>query len=157
MTEEQRELLEQYEAGVGLLRGVLELVPREQWDTPPAPGEWTARQVLVHLGDSEIVGAGRIRQLLAEEHPTLFMYRQEEWAAALSGGDTAPEEAVALALVLRRSTAALLRRVVTAEAWTRTALHPVRGAMDLATLLRLYAGHIEGHVAQLRGIAAALA
>jgi hypothetical protein len=157
MTDEQHELLEQYAAGADLMRGVLGLVPREQWDSPTGPGEWTARQVFVHFADSELVGAGRIRQLLAEEGPTLYFYNQEGWAQNLDYAGATPEEAIALAVVVRRSTATLLRRVVGEATWARTATHPVRGVMDLATLLRLYIGHVEGHIAQLEGIAAKLA
>lgn len=157
MTDEQKTLLEQYGAGADRMRGVLGLVPREHWDTAPAPGEWTARQVFIHLADSEIVGAGRFRQLLAEEAPTLFFYQQEAWARNLAYADASPEEAVALAVVLRRATATLLQRAVDAATWGRTATHPTRGPMDLAALLRLYSGHVDGHIAQLEAIASQLA
>ena len=157
MTDEQAVLLEQYEAGADQIRGALMLVPPEQWDTQPGPGEWTARQVFVQLADSEIVGAGRIRQLLAEEGASLFLYNQEAWASNL-GYTTAPaEEGVSLAAIVRRATAKLLRHVVDDATWARRATHPVRGEMDLAALLRLYIGHIDGHLNQLREIAAKVA
>lgn len=156
MTDAHAGLLDRYEAGAELIRGVLALVPRQHWDTPPEPGEWTARQVFVHLADSELVGAGRIRQLLAEDGPTLFFYRQDLWASNLGYASAAPEEAVALAVVVRRATARLLRHVVAEASWARKATHPVRGEMDLAALLELYIGHVEGHIAQLEAIAAKL-
>lgn len=156
MSEGHADLLERYEAGAELMRDVLGLVPREHWDTPPEPGEWTARQVFVHLADSELVGAGRLRQLLAEDGPTLFFYRQDQWASNLGYTTASPEEAVALAVVVRRATARLLRHVVDADTWSRRATHPARGEMDLAALLNLYISHVEGHIAQLQAIAAKL-
>ncbi|HMQ34651.1 MAG TPA: DinB family protein [Chloroflexaceae bacterium] len=153
MSDEWATLLDRYEAGAELMRGALGLVPRELWDTAPAPGEWTARQVFVHFADSELVGAGRIRQLLAEDGPTLFFYRQDEWARNLDYSGASAEEAVALAVVVRRATARLLRHVVRDETWGRRATHPTRGEMDLAALLRLYIGHVEGHIAQIEAIA----
>lgn len=153
MSDERTKLLDQYEDGADQLRGLLGLVPRKHWDSAPAPGEWTARQVLVHLADSELVGAGRIRQLLAEDQPTLFFYQQEEWARKLGYASASPEEAIALAVVVRRATARLLRHAADEASWGRTATHPLRGEMDLAALLRLYIGHIAGHSAQLEQIA----
>lgn len=154
MTTEQTALIDQFAAGADQLRQVLGIVPADRWDVAPAPGEWTARQVLIHLADSEIVGAARFRQFLAEDDVTLLGYTQNAWAERLGYADAAPEEAIALAIVLRRATAALLRRAVTPESWGRVATHPTRGPMDLATLLRLYIGHVDGHIQQLEGIAA---
>jgi hypothetical protein len=154
MNDARTELLDQYEDGADQLRGLLSLVPRKHWDSAPTPDEWTARQVFVHLADSELVGAGRIRQLLAEDRPTLFFYRQDDWAHKLGYTSASPEEAIALAVVVRRATARLLRHAADEASWGRTATHPVRGEMDLAALLRLYIGHIEGHTAQLEQIAA---
>jgi hypothetical protein len=158
MTPEQAELLDQYAAGAERMGGALGIVPRELLTASVGPGEWTAHQVLVHLADSELVGAGRFRQLVAEERPALYMYAQEAWATRLGYHETAPEEALALAAALRRSTAAMLRLAAADGAlWDRAASHATRGEMDLAALLRLYIGHVDGHLAQLERIAQALA
>lgn len=156
MTRDHHDLLARYEAGVTQLRDVLAIVPSEQWDTEPNPGEWTARQVIVHLADSEIVGAARIRQILAEHEPQLIAYDQEAWAQRLGYAQAAVEEAAALAIVLRRSTLTLLKQAST-EDWQRRGLHQKRGWMRLADLVELYIGHVDSHIAQLEGIAAQLA
>ena len=38
-------------------------------DYVPAPGQWSVRQILCHVADSEIVGADRFRRVMAEENP----------------------------------------------------------------------------------------
>lgn len=156
MTPEQQELLDRFADGAELIRSAAALAPLEQLDRVSAPGEWSARQVLVHLLDSEIVAAGRFRQLLAEDNPTLYMYQQAGWAEHLAYDAVDPQPALELAALLRADTAALLRRVISEASWLRTAQHPVRGPMDLAALLTLYIGHVEGHLAQLRAINQAL-
>lgn len=155
MSDDRAGLIERYAAGAELIREASEIVPFAEWDSEAEPGEWTARQILIHLADSEIVGAGRFRQLLAEEQPALYMYQQAAWAERLGYRDNADvAEALELGAALRRSTADLLRRAATAESWSRTAQHATRGEMDLARLLTLYIGHVEGHVEQLRRLAA---
>lgn len=157
MSDERAGLIERYAAGAELIRDASEVVPFAEWDSEAIPGEWTARQILVHLADSEIVGAGRFRQLLAEDAPALYMYQQAAWAERLgyrSNADVA--EALELGAALRRSTADLIRRVATEETWARTASHATRGEMDLERLLTLYVGHVEGHIEQLRALAAKL-
>jgi hypothetical protein len=156
MTPEQQELLDRFADGADLIRNAATLIPPDQLDQAPAVGEWSGRQVLVHLLDSELVGAGRFRQLLAEDHPDLYMYDQAGWAEHLGYAAVDPAQALELAATIRSDTAALLRRVVTAESWLRTAIHARRGPMDLVALLQLYIGHVEGHLEQLRSIVAAL-
>src|SRR5258708_4088447 len=51
-----------------------------------APGKWTARELLVHLSDTEAVHLDRLRRLAAEDNPTLMAYDQDKWAAGLFYG-----------------------------------------------------------------------
>jgi uncharacterized damage-inducible protein DinB len=155
MTPEQTELLDQYADGAERMAEALRIVPRELLTASLGEGEWTAHQVIVHLADSELVGAGRFRQLVAEEAPALYMYAQEAWATRLGYHATSPEEAVALAAAVRRATATMLRTVAAADPgiWERKATHATRGEMDLERMLRLYIGHVDGHLEQLGRIA----
>jgi len=153
MSDSRMELIEQYAAGADQILTAARVVPEGEWDRSPGDGEWSARQVLVHLADSEIVGAGRVRQLLAEENPNLYMYQQAAWAERLGYATADVPATLELAAALRRHTADLLRRAVTEESWSRTAHHATRGPMTLETLLRLYIGHVEGHLEQLRALA----
>ncbi|MCU0493516.1 MAG: DinB family protein [Chloroflexaceae bacterium] len=155
MSASPTELLVGYESSIAAMKQMLTIVPPEQRDVAPAPSEWNARQVLLHIADSEILAAARIRQLLAEPGATLYMYDQAAWAERLHDGDSSPEEAIALAMVLRRNTLNLLKRQPP-EAWERQANHAVRGPMTLAALVQLYIGHIENHTRQLEEIAATL-
>src|SRR5580658_10092520 len=46
----------------------------------PAAGKWSARQILCHLADCEIVFAYRIRQALSQEHHVIQPFDQDQWA-----------------------------------------------------------------------------
>ena len=52
-------------------------------DRSYGPGKWTVRFILHHLADSETVLFERIRRVLSEPHPVLWVYDQDKWATAL--------------------------------------------------------------------------
>jgi len=47
----------------------------------PAPGKWSARDIICHLADCEIVFAFRLRQALAQDHHVIQPFDQDAWAA----------------------------------------------------------------------------
>src|SRR6266849_4433671 len=73
---------------VAVLRATLDEVPRlvataspEQMNRSPEPGEWSPRQVLNHLSDSDLVHGTRIRMIVTQDRPTLVGYDQDAWTA----------------------------------------------------------------------------
>lgn len=48
-----------------------------------APGKWSVRYILLHLADSEAVFFDRIRRVLSEPRPVLWVMDQDAWAAGL--------------------------------------------------------------------------
>ena len=55
-----------------------------------APGKWSARKILSHLADCEIVFAFRFRQALAEDHHMIQTFEQDDWARTYDAYDAAP-------------------------------------------------------------------
>ena len=55
----------------------------EELDAHPAPGKWSAREIVHHLADSEMTSAIRLRLLLAVDNPKIAGYDQEEFARRL--------------------------------------------------------------------------
>src|SRR5439155_16642216 len=53
----------------------------------PASGKWSARDILCHLADCEIVFAFRLRQALAEDHHVIQPFDQNLWAKTYGTGD----------------------------------------------------------------------
>jgi DinB family protein len=48
-----------------------------------APGKWSVRYVLHHLADSETVFFDRVRRVLSENRPVLWVMDQDAWAKGL--------------------------------------------------------------------------
>src|SRR5262245_13831892 len=100
------ELLEVYGAGSARLRRALKVLSPAEHQARPNPGKWSVQEIALHLADSEIVGAGRMRWALAEPGIAITMYDQDRWANALAYRTAQPaevERALALFEALRRS------------------------------------------------------
>ena len=117
----------------------------------PAPGKWSAREILAHLADGEIVFAFRLRQTLAEEHHVIQPFDQDRWASNYPG--CTADAALAVFSSVRRWNLALIRDVIPA-ALSKKVTHPERGEMTFETIIETMAGHDLNHLRQIERIAA---
>jgi DinB superfamily len=120
-----------------------------------APGKWSARMILCHLADSELVFAFRLRQALAEPHHVIQPFDQNAWASSYSSPNLSGTAALNVFLALRQWNLSFLKNV-TQAAFTKPVTHPERGSMTFKTLVETMAGHDLNHVRQLDEIAAGL-
>ena len=117
-------------------------------DHRPAPDEWTAREVVHHLADAETRSAIRLRQLLAEDEPTIQGYDENLYASRLHY-DRPVDASLALVRAVRASTGELLARLTDAD-YHRSGTHTESGPYSVATWLELYAAHCHDHADQIR-------
>ena len=116
----------------------------------PAPGKWSAHDILCHLADCELVFSFRIRQTLAQDHHVIQPFDQEIWARNYEGYDT---QAAMMTFSCVRQWNLMLLRSVPPEAMKKELHHPERGEMTLRVLIETIAGHDLNHLAQLEAIA----
>src|SRR5262245_47246349 len=115
MTSEQRkELLEQYKDGYRVVAEALVGATDEELDAHPAPGKWSAREVVHHLADSEMIAAVRARLLIAVDRPQIVGFDQDEFARRLHY-DRPMEASLEAFKAARRTTAELLDALSDAE------------------------------------------
>ena len=74
---EREALIDQYEDGFRAVSAALEAITEAELEAREAPGEWSSREIVHHLADSEMTSAIRLRLLIAEDAPTLLGYDQE--------------------------------------------------------------------------------
>ncbi len=130
------------------LRQLKEGRTREELSRTPDPAHWSVGQILAHLADSEIVGAWRLRSILASDGITLQPFDPDTWSETFRYVDADPHESVELFATNRAATLALLRRV-DQGLHANHGLHAERGEESVEYLVRLYAGHDLNHVAQI--------
>ena len=152
MSDAPVELLDALRAHVDELTGLVRSLPAERLGRPVAEG-WTARQVLAHLADFELVAAVRVRMALSADRPTLPVYGQEEFTRRFADLETAAEALERLA-VTRRTTVRVLE-ALRPEDWARPGVHPERGEETLRRTVEMLVRHDRLHLAQLRDAAAA--
>ena len=141
-------LLERYRTGIDALDGALAGIDEADLDRPPAPGGWTARQVVHHLADSESMAYIRLRRLIAEDEPAIQGYDEPEWARRLHYDR--PIEASRTVVGAVRAASLQLLEALTPVEWERTGTHSESGAYSVREWLQIYADHTHEHADQIR-------
>ena len=155
LTAEERDvLIRRYGEGPARLRAALATVPAAALTWRPAPGEWSAHEVVCHCADSETNAYARIRYLTAEPDPVVFAYNEAQWAVTFDYHAHPLELALATVHAVRANTLALLRRLPE-SAWTRVGRHTAAGRYGAEDWLRIYAAHLDEHAAQIEANVAA--
>jgi len=151
---ERAALIERYARGPALLQAALKKVPAAAMQWRPAPGKWSAHEVIVHCADSETNANLRIRYLLAEEQPVIQGYDQDRWAKVLDYHALPVETALATVEAVRANTVPVLKRMSERD-WQRVGTHSESGRYAAEDWLTIYAEHLEKHSGQIeRNLAA---
>ena len=137
-------------ATAGRIGEIADVLGAERANAAPAAGKWSARGIVCHLADCEMVFAMRLRQALSEDHHVIQPFDQERWAA--NYGAYSPADALAAFGAARGWNLALLRSLKP-EAYAKPVTHPERGAMTFRTIVETMAGHDLNHLAQLEAMA----
>jgi len=146
--------LEQYAAGYDAVVDALQSVDNETLDRRPAPGEWSAREIVHHLADSETMSAIRLRRLLTEDNPVIEGYDENAWAQRLHYAARPVAASLELVRTVRAASGELLSHLAP-EDWERSGTHSESGPYSVQTWLEIYARHPHDHAEQIRQAAAA--
>ena len=151
MTSQLTELLERLRRGPEVIETAIRNLADAELDYSPAPDKWTVRQILAHLADAEMVGADRLRRVIAEDNPTLMNYDEAAWARKLDYDRRGPMQALELFRLTRAANYDLLKRLPEST-FDRSGTHSRMGALSLRQLLQIYADHAENHARQIRSV-----
>src|SRR5262245_33121261 len=140
-------LVNQYKDGYRVVAEALTGATDEELDAHPAPGKWSAREIVHHLADSEMTSAVRLRLLLATDKPGILGYDQDEFARRLYY-DRPIEASLDAFKAARRTTAEILERMSEQE-WQREGTHTEVGRYTVEKWLEIYAVHAHDHATQI--------
>ncbi len=116
--------------------------------TPPAPGEWSAQDITLHLAAVEVgVWHVRLDALGTETFPEWPWVEPDRWP--LPEGESF-EAAVAIFAAHRTATLGRLQ-ALDQEGWARRGRHTTFGVLDVGALMEIALDHDEEHVAQISG------
>ena len=137
------------------LASLVEGLSSEDLERRPAPAKWSIREIVAHLADDELVGAYRIRLILAAPGTAIQAFDQGVWARTGRYGTTDVKESLFLYRTLRHQNLKLLRSL-SAEEWDRFGVHAERGVESVRDIARYFAGHDINHFRQIESILNAL-
>ena len=111
----------------------------------PASGKWSAAQNLAHLARYHEIFLKRITSIQSEVRPTFTRYKAEDDPGWPEFAELPIAEVLAR---LQRNRRDLLEEIgkLPAEAFQRTAIHPVYGEMSLAVWVEFFLLHEAHHL-----------
>jgi hypothetical protein len=148
-----KELINAYSSGPPRLVSVIQNLSEDELrNRARGPNTWSIQEIVLHVTDSELQGAFRIRKARAEPGANFPGYDQDLWTRELGHRQSdAAARSLSLELfsLLRRTTAAIFLQAQDAD-WGRCwGKHPEFGSLSLRNLLELYADHCERHIEQI--------
>jgi uncharacterized damage-inducible protein DinB len=139
-------LLDQYANDAGKLRQSIAGLSSERLKAFPVPGTWSIQQIVLHMMDSDLIGADRMKRVAVETRPpTLIGYDETAFANGLSYQELDPQKACDVFELNRQLTADALRRVPE-SAFARVGHHNEHGGMTLTQLVQTYVDHLRHHL-----------
>jgi uncharacterized damage-inducible protein DinB len=144
-----QKLVSQYEAGgQKLQKSVTDLSKQDLLWTPPpesTAGLWSIQQIILHLMDSDIIWAARMKLIIADEHPTLLGFDENKFAQNLFYDQQDPQAALKLFDLNRQQFSRVLRKLPESAA-SRTGQHNERGSITLGQSVKLMIEHVDHHI-----------
>jgi uncharacterized damage-inducible protein DinB len=140
-----RDVIDQFEDGGRKLTKAVEHLDRNDLLAVPIPGKWSIQQLVIHLMDSDLVLADRMKRVIAEDRPTLQAFDENLWTKNLHYELASANAAIELFALNRRMMTELLR-LLPDEAFSRKGVHTERGEMTLEHLLKGAVEHLEHHL-----------
>jgi uncharacterized damage-inducible protein DinB len=134
---------------VDRIRTLVEPWSVEAFERSYAPGKWSARQILVHLVQTELALSTRARFALAQPNYAAQAFSQDEWMPIDEGADA--RTALAAYVSMRALNLAMWRRLTPAQIDRRFS-HPEYGDLTVGWIMAQMAGHDIHHLKQLRAI-----
>jgi hypothetical protein len=146
------EIVEKVGVAMLQLRAAADAVPPARFNDAPAPGEWSANEVMAHVVEAGRHCGGAVLRLLDGQPPGA--------PRDAPARDTAPRPLATWWALLERDRSALFERALGADPSARldaTVEHPFFGPLNWRETLLFIRLHDLDHAGQLQKVAGALA
>ena len=145
-----QDFADKYQEGTNYFENLVNSLKPSDLDTK-APGEWSARQIVHHMADSEAQSYARLRRLLAEPEGSVIQgYDEGAWAESKNLGYEELEitHSLTVTISVRNASADLIRRMSMADL-EKFGTHTERGKFTISDWLKAYSNHPFDHGSQL--------
>src|SRR5436190_8591020 len=128
-------LLDTYANDAGNLSKSIAGLSREDLLAFPVPGTWSIQQIVLHLADSDLILADRMKRVIAEDNLLIIGFSETKYAARLHYDAQDATIAVDIFAKNRRLMSGLLRRLPESD-FQRVGIHNERGKLTLTDLVK---------------------
>lgn len=139
------EAINRYALGAEILGFAAQGLSEEQARTPTTPGLWSIAELVVHVVETDLVIADRMRRVIAEENPPLLGFDESAWNDRLFANQLDYRLAIELMTINRRWMEPILRRLSPTD-FARAGQHNHSGRKTLAELLIGASNHLDHHL-----------
>lgn len=143
------EQLARMERTVNDYAAVVKNVSDAQLTKRPDPKNWSAKEVVCHVRDTEESFMMRFLSIMAMDDPKFLPVEPDRWAVERQYQRNDVQEALT-ALRTRREETLRFFRGLKPEQWERGGIHATRGRMTLKDFVELMAWHDDNHLDQLK-------
>lgn len=141
-------LVERHSASLELLESALAGLSEAELDRSAASGEWTVRQIIHHVADTEIIAGARLRMMLARDGVPFPTYDQAELARVAEPESRSVESSLALIRAAHQANVELLGSLLS-DGWERSCELEETGRDTVDDWLDRRAAHLQGHAEQI--------
>jgi hypothetical protein len=139
------QLIEEFGKGADLVKEAVTGMSREEVRKRPVAGKWSTLEVVCHLADFEIVGADRVKRVIAEDRPTLPDGDENAFAARLAYHEREIADELTVIAGIRAQVTRILQSL-SEEDFARVGNHTAAGPLTLLQLVERMAKHVRHHV-----------
>ncbi len=111
----------------------------------PIDGGWSARQILQHLVEAELVFSTRMRAAIATPGSAILAFDQDLYEKQIPVSQI-PDELLLDALAALRAVNLGILRALPDDAWALTVEHPEYGSQSLEKIAGVFGNHVTEHL-----------
>jgi len=143
------EQMARMERTAGDLAAAVKGVPDAMLSKRPDEKNWSAKEIVCHLRDTEEAFMARFQSIMVMDEPRFVAVEPDRVAIDRQYQRNDAPEALSTFKQRRAETLAFLRGLKP-EQWERGGIHPVRGRMTVTDFVGLMAWHDDNHLDQLK-------
>ncbi|MDP1562637.1 MAG: DinB family protein [Pirellulaceae bacterium] len=140
-----RQLIEDFVNGGHQLVDAYRGLTVEQLLAVPIPGSWSLQQIAIHLLESDLIAADRMKRIATMDRPLLIGYDETAFSHLPGVNDLDAQKACELFAIHREMLAVVLRKLPD-ESFERFGIHNESGKVTLAEMVARYIKHLDGHL-----------
>jgi hypothetical protein len=112
-------------------------------------GGWSARQILEHLLEAELVFSTRLRAAIADPGSAILPFDQDLYSARIPSSQI-PDDLLLDAMGALRGVNLSILRTIPDETWAQTVQHPQYGEQSLEKIVSVFGNHVSEHLDDLK-------